>query len=338
MATTKITDVVVPENFAPYVVQRTTELSELIAGGIMQRDASLDGMIAGGGKTFNMPFWNDLDGDSDVISDDDTTDATPAKLTSGQDEAVRHLRHKAWSNMTLAGVLAGDAPEERLGDLIAGYWVRNMQGILISSLTGVIADNDANDDDDMIFDISNDDAGDVTADEKVSSDAIIAARQTMGDAGQNLTAIAMHSVVKAELDRQEAIEYVRPAGVPFDMPTYKGLAVIVDDGCPAVSGSNRVTYTSYLFGAGAVGYGEALYGNDPMDAVEIDRKPASGNGGGQTILHSRRQFILHPRGIRFTSGSVAGQAPTNSELEDAGNWDRAYDRKAVRIAVLKTNG
>ena len=33
-----------------------------------------------------------------------------------------------------------------------------------------------------------------------------------------------------------------------------------------------------------------------------------------TVLINRRRYILHPRGVKFTSASVAGDSPTNAEL------------------------
>ena len=48
-----------------------------------------------------------------------------------------------------------------------------------------------------------------------------------------------------------------------------------------------------------------------------------------TFLVNRRRFILHPRGVKFTSASVAGANPTNAELETAANWVRVWENKNV---------
>ena len=65
MAETKISNVIVPELFNQYVINRTAEKSALWQSGIV---AGLDEAIAfgsAGGTTVNLPFWNDLSGESD---------------------------------------------------------------------------------------------------------------------------------------------------------------------------------------------------------------------------------------------------------------------------------
>ena len=76
----------------------------------------------------------------------------------------------------------------------------------------------------------------------------------------------------------------------------------------------------------------------PQNASELDRDPSSGNGGGQTLIYSRRSDIFHPLGFQFLSGSVAGQSATQAELALAANWDRVWERKNTGIAFLQTNG
>ena len=85
------------------------------------------------------------------------------------------------------------------------------------------------------------------------------------------------------------------------------------------------------------GYGGSLEGRARLP-VEVDRLPATGDGEGQEVLYNRRHYILHPRGIDFVGGTVAGKSPTNAEYALAGNWNRVYQRKSCRWAYLKTNG
>ena len=56
-----------------------------------------------------------------------------------------------------------------------------------------------------------------------------------------------------------------------------------------------------------------------------------------TLLINRRRYILHPRGVKFTSASVAGDSPTNAELETAANWVRVFETKNVRIVAIEHN-
>lgn len=334
MAVTQISDVIVPSVFTPYVQQKSLELSSLYRSGVIAPDQQMQTAASSGGDLVRLPFWNDLAGESNVGSDDPATHSTPAAIDADQDIAVKHFRNKSWSSMNLAGELAGDDPARVVADSISDYWARDMQSILIASLTGVFADNAANDAGDMIVNVATDAAGAVGAGEKISAPLILQARQTMGDAAAKLAAIAMHSVVHTELLKQNLIAFIPNDQANIGWGTYMGYTIIVDDMCPAVAGTNRVTYTSYLMGRGAVAYGEGT----PKNPTEVQNIPSAGNGAGQEILYSRRSFIMHPRGVKFTAASMAGVSPTNAELAAAANWNRVYQRKAVRLVAIKTNG
>jgi len=55
------------------------------------------------------------------------------------------------------------------------------------------------------------------------------------------------------------------------------------------------------------------------------------------VLINRRRYILHPRGVKFTSAAVAGDSPTNAELENGANWTRVWENKNVRIVAIEHN-
>jgi hypothetical protein len=331
---TRITDIIVPSVFTPYVQLKTMELSALAKSGIIVPDPRIDALAKGGGRTINMPFWSDLTGDSDVGSDDPSDLSTPDKLTATQDVTVKHFRAKSWSEMDLAAELAGDDPARVMADSVAGFWARDLQHMLIATLKGVFAANAGSNSSDMIYSIASDANSPIQAAEIISPTAVLLARQTMGDAASNLTAIAVHSAVYTELLRQNIINFLPTNVQNIGWGTYLNMTVIVDDGCPADAGTYRITYTSYIFGQGAFGYGEGA----PQVPTETFRTPGAGNGTGMDTLYNRKSFIMHPRGVKWTASSMAGAAPTNAELAAAANWNRVYDRKHVRLVALKTNG
>jgi len=63
MPATRLEDVIVPELFNPYVVNRTTELSALYQSGIIYNDSQMDILASQAAPTVNMPFFEDLTGD-----------------------------------------------------------------------------------------------------------------------------------------------------------------------------------------------------------------------------------------------------------------------------------
>lgn len=315
MATTRIQDVIVPDVFNPYFIQRTSELARFYMGGIVSNDAALDALATSGGRILNMPFWNDLTGDDEILSD--SSALTPARITAGQDKAVLHVRGKAWSVNDLAIALSGDDPMGAIAELVSEYWARRYQAVALASLAGVFADNSDNDSDDMT-------AG--TGNSAFDADLFIDGQATFGDAIGGLAGIAMHPVVYHNLKKIDNISFERESMGALEVETYRGLRVIVDRNMPVSSG----TYSTYLFGAGAIGMGN---GEAPVPS-ETDRDSLAGDD----LLVTRTHFIMHPRGVAWKDDTVDGASPTNAELALAANWDRVYERENVRIARILSNG
>ena len=53
------------------------------------------------------------------------------------------------------------------------------------------------------------------------------------------------------------------------------------------------------------------------------------------MIVNRRQWVMHPRGVKWLGGTQAGVTPTNAELATATNWTRVYDPKQIRIVAFK---
>lgn len=310
MPITRIADVIVPQVFNPYVIQRTAELSALSQAGIISNNPELDALASAGGKLINMPFWNDLTGNDEVLSD--TGALTPQKITAGQDVAALFMRGQAWSTNDLAKSLSGSDPMAAIGDLVAAYWARRRQALMFSQLKGVFASATMASN---LLDVSAL-AGALAT---MTGNSFIDALTLLGDAAGKITAVGMHSAVYASLQKQNLIVYIPNSQGVVDIPTYMGKRVIVDDGCPTTAG----VYSTYLFGEGAIGLGN---GSAPVP-TETDRDSLAGDD----ILINRQHFVLHPRGIKFNNASVAGPSPSNTEAENAANWTKVYETKNIRI-------
>lgn len=326
MAKVRISDVVVPEVFTPYVINRTMEKSALFQSGIVQTVPQLGLGVGEGNRLINMPFWNDLSGADEVLSD--STALTPDKITSNKDVATQLFRGRSWSTNDLAATMSGDDPMGAIGDLAASYWARRKQATLISLLKGVFNGTLAAT---HVNNLAIEAGTTATASNKISGGAIVDTISKLGDAHDSLTAIVMHSVPYFNLVKQDLIQFIKSSDGTVDIPTYMGKRVIVDDGCPVVAGAtNGFKYTSYLFGAGAIGYAEGT----PEVATEVGRDILAGDD----ILVNRKHYLLHPRGVKFNNVSVAGSSPTNAELETVGNWSKVYEDKQVKMLAMVTNG
>jgi len=182
--------------------------------------------------------------------------------------------------------------------------------------------------------------GSVTDATKLNGSTFVDATVKLGDRADRLTAVAMHSATEAALRKLELIEFLPDSEGKAEIKKFQGRRVVVSDALPVRAGSTSgFVYTTYLFGPGAFGKGAAPLDSTPLqggigtEGVEIARSPLDSD----TLLINRRRYILHPRGVKFTSASVAGDSPTNGELETSGNWVRVFENKNVRMVAVDHN-
>lgn len=340
--TTRVADVVVPEIFTGYTQTLTEEKSRIVQSGMLMRDEAIDEKLAGGGLTFNVPSWNDLDNDAERVSTDTSVpfagaDASlpsgvvrppdPKKIGSKTEVAVRLSRNNSWSSSNLASTLAGSDPMGAIANRVAAYWVRRLQAAFVATWNGVIADNVANDSGDYINDVSG--ASFVDGVTNFSAEAFLDAAVTMGDSMDDLTGMMVHSIVYNRMQKNNLIDFIPDSRGEVTIPTFLGREVIVDDGMPRTGN----VYDTWLFGGGASRLG---VGNAPVP-TEIDRKAGGGNGGGQDVLYNRVEWCIHPTGHAMTMGSIPDGGPANSDLDDATSWNRVYtERKQIKFARLVT--
>ena len=326
--TTRLTDMIVPEVFSPYVIEQTAERSALFQSDIVAQNLDVD--LTGGGKMFQIPFFKDLSGEEQTRQTN--TALTVNKIESGKDIARLHGRANAWGAEDLTSELTSGDPMQAIANRVADYWARRWQALLISTLEGVFAAEG-----DLVHDISKTTKDDESV---INGEAILDAKQKLGDAKEQLTAIVMHSYIHTELQKQDLIDYIPDSQANVGWGTYMGNTVIVDDGVP-VDTSDDNKYTSYLFGNGAI----ALQDGPVENPTETDRDSL----GDEDILINRRNFILHPRGIAWQNDADLEQVenddgviidpdfPSNDDVEKDANWDRVYELKNIRLAKLVTN-
>jgi hypothetical protein len=328
MAKTKLSDIVVPSVFAPYALEKTAELSEIIAAGIAGRDPEFDKIASGGGKTADLPYWKDLTGDSEVLSDSDGM--TVDKISTGQDTCAINNRGKLWGANVLTKLISGDDPVAQLLFFVGGFWARDAQRILMRILDGLFGTSGVLATTHRLNIYSDVASGSITDAMRLTGETFIDGLQKLGDANQKLTSVAMHSDVEALLKKRDLIDFIPDSQGKPQIRIFQGRRVIIDDNCPKVSGTNSPYYVTYLFGEGAFAWGDGVI--DAEDAVETDRDIANSD----SLLANRRRFILHPRGVRWT-GTPAGASPSNAEFATVGNWQKCYSDKNIRIVAIKHN-
>lgn len=338
MSVVQISDVVVPSVFSPYVQQITEEKAAIIQAGVAARDAELDAKLAGGGLTFHVPSWKDLDNDEENTSTDDPTQLAGAKKTGTAEEiAVRVNRNQAWSTMDLTQALAGSDPAASIASRIGYYWTRRMQAAFVAVMKGIFANNaTATDAYHTINDMTNDvsasgySAGVTDFTAKAYIDAIL----TMGDSMDQLGLMMVHSTVYAKIRKNDLIDFIPDSEGKATIATFQGTRIVMDDGVPFDSNTGK--FETWLFGPNVMRLGVG----QPKVPTETKRDPNAGNGAGMETLTNRVEWCMHPVGHAYIGTAASGgpsNAATTNNFAAAGSWRRVYsERKQIKIARLIT--
>ena len=320
---TRLINVITPEIFNQYMREQTAEKSRFVQSGIAVANEAVSRNIDVGGLFVNMPFWNDLSG-VDEILDDGGRPLTTDKITAALDIAAVLYRGKGWATNELTGIIAGDDPMAALLARISDWWLRQEQSVLLSVMRGLfdpggtLAPTHLND----------------RADYDIDGSLILDTKQLLGDAHDRVNMLMMHSAVYTELQKQQMIEYIQPAGTNVRIPYYLEYAVDYDDGLPFDPTTG--VFTTYLFGRGSIGRNS---GNpSKMTTFEADRDKARGND----MVYTRRAITMHPHGIAFKNNERAKDGegvqyvtPSNGDLASVANWELVYEPKNVALLALK---
>jgi hypothetical protein len=336
MATLR-SDIIIPEVFTPYVIEATTARDAFLASGVVQPLAELN---ATEGDFINVPFWKaNLSGDFEVLTD--STSLTPGKITADKQVGVILHRGRAFEARDLAALAAGSDPMAAIGAKIADYIANQRQKDLLSCLGGVFGAVANTSSSAAFFDLTIDgESGDTPT--ALSPRHVAEARSLLGDQGDKLAAVAMHSKVYYDLVERKAIDYVSTAeargtsttqsggslvaayGGDVTVPTYMGLRVIVSDDVQTSGSGSSTKYATYFFTAGAVASGEQL-----AMQTETDRDILAKSDAMSIDLH----YCYHPVGAKW---GVTTVNPTRAQLETVGNWSKVYELKNLGI-VRATN-
>src|SRR5690606_5781821 len=143
MATTRLTDAVIPEVYADYQAENSPEKTAFFESGVIVRNEMLDAKANTGGQEIQVPFWRDLDSSVEPnASNDDPADmAAPGKLGSGLQRARIAYLNQGYSAADLVSELSGSNPMQRIRNRFGTYWQRQFQKRVIASAVGILAAN-----------------------------------------------------------------------------------------------------------------------------------------------------------------------------------------------------
>jgi hypothetical protein len=235
---------------------------------------------------------------------------------------------------------------QAIAGLVSDYWVGRMQSAFVATVQGVFADNAAAPTgtehtlNDLTVDISDDASGSYSAGvTDFTADAFIDACTTLGDGAAGVTAVMVHSIVYARMQKNNLIDFIPDSEGRINIPTFLGRRVIVDDGMPNPAGRGAAQTASGVYHTWLMGPGVVRIGIGTAEVpTEVERNPAAGRGSGQEVMYSRVEWMLHPVGHRYEGTPAKGgpsNASTTNNLANASSWKRCFpERKQIKIARL----
>jgi hypothetical protein len=103
MATTQLTDVIIPDEFTAYQVENSLVSTALSQSGVVANNAMIADQLQAGAESFTVPFWADLsDVEADITNDDPTILSTPQKISAHKQTVRKSYLHASWSLSPLA--------------------------------------------------------------------------------------------------------------------------------------------------------------------------------------------------------------------------------------------
>lgn len=338
-AITQLSDAIEPSVFLPYYVEQTAVLSAFVQSGIVENNPLFNSLInqAGGTKSggnVTMPFWTEITDVEDIISSNPSA-TNASKITGSKDVATKIGRKKKFAANDLVKMLVDtDDPVKIIGQYMGRYWARRDQATLLSILSGIFAATSMSGN---VKNIALTSGTPTLDDNSPNNNTMRDAIQVLGDAKSALTGIAMHSLTENYLSKQDEIITIPASDGQPEIKTYLGKQIIIDDGLPVTGSGATAVYTTYIFGEGAIAWGEAdlsepVMGGFGSYGAELARTADLET----TFAFFRREFFMHPRGVKWI-GTPADEFPTNTELATGTNWSRVYENKNVRIVQFQHN-
>ena len=194
----------IPELFLDYQQEEIRDKNALVTSGLMVTNAAIQAEFAKGGKTIDLPFYGDLTGDSEI--DSDTVASTPTDIAGDLQVGVRNMRRKSWKSSDLAADLSGSDPAQAIARSTGRYWIRDMQVVTRNILNGLFNTGGP-------LAVSHTVGGATT---QLSPGLMVDGIAKLGDAGDELTGVMMHSAVYYALMK---LDLIVPASTTSQLDT-----------------------------------------------------------------------------------------------------------------------
>ena len=326
---TFLSDLVTRPEFLAYTQEDIYNQCKWIQSGALVRNSALD--CREGGTRVQVPFFKPIDPLETIIESnatwggDGTTKGylNPQKITAG--DQIMTILHRGFSYAAddLSKMGTGADPLAAVRGYLTKAINKLRTRVLISQLEGLfdtaLAAN--------VYDNSSSTTAGLSEANYLSAASVIAGKNKLGERGDELTIIAMHSAVYNYLLQVGALTFSTSAlstggaitwgggGVGLtsaEVAYFMGLRVVVDDMlAPDTSGEEDV-YPVYMMANGAVAEG-----------VQQELRTAADRNilSLQDVLAVDYHYGFHVNGTKWIG---TGDNPDNTGLETGSNWELAF--------------
>jgi hypothetical protein len=350
---TFLSNLVTRPEFLQYTSEGIFEQSKWVQSGIIQRNAALDARA--GGTRVRVPFFDPIAPTETQILSNSTWGGgggylVPANVTA--DEQIMTLLHRgfAYAADDLSKLGSGADPLSHVRDQLTAAINKLKTSTLSAQLLGLFGGISGagvlgpNQTDKTLAGAP----GSLTEANYVNVGNVVAAKAKLGERGDELDSIAMHSNVAYYLQQVGMLTFstsalaasgavvwggggvgVRSTEVPF----FAGMRVVIDDQLTYLAGgtsTHAVKYPVYLFKSGVVSEG-----------IQQDLRLAADRNilSMQDVLAVDYHYGYHITGTKW---AAAGDNPTNASttgnLAATGSWNLVFGTtKMVPVARLLVN-
>ena len=324
---TFLTDLVTRPEFLAYVQEEVYNQCQWIQSGVVTRNAALD--CRAGGTRVRVPFYQPMPAEEEQIRSDalwGTSGAgylTPGKITASEQVMTILHRGGAYAADDLSSMGTGSDPMAAIRSYLASCILKLRTNTLLAQLDGLFGDALAPNE----FDASISTSG-ATEANFLSASNVVKTQALLGERGDDLTTIAMHSNVAYYLRTVGALTFSTSAlstggGITWggggiglqstEISFFMGMRVIIDDMLkPTVNVGGADQYPVFVMGGGSVAEGVQ---RDFF--TEADRNILSK----QDVMSWTHDYGFHVFGTTWTA---ATDNPLNTALEDKDNWECVY--------------
>lgn len=313
--------------------------NEIMASGVIQKDASIMNAIGSHGNVATIPIYkpfNVHDADMAALNNDGNTNNVPVEVAGDKQTCMLIQRMKAFKAKDFTAELTGAEPlthvKNKIQNYYTGVWENELMNI-IKAVMGVSALSDHVTD----LSVTSGSIGDVN---KMGVTTLIDAEQAaLGDMAGGMGLIVMHSKIFAAFKKLQLVEYDKfTVGDALKkeviLPHIGGKIPLVTDWYTVdTSVDGFPVYNTYLLGEGAF---KSCDKTNYKNAYTTDYDPET--SAGIDMLYTKQGKVLHPNGLSLAVDNIAAESPTFAELGNAANWGLKFNHKNVKMGLIKSNG